>query len=481
MNRAEERVLWTGQAGVLPRPRLRRILPLAAVTTILAVDVAIVIDAFLLAHWLRFVAPDDLVAALGFAAYVRISVIVSGIVVLLFAAHGLYDIDRPPAWPRRSYVIVSAISIALVLSVTQSFFFGETGYSRLWFAAGWAFSVIALVFWRLLAERMYALSRRVLLPARRVVIVGANAQAIDAAAELPEGAELVGYVDNGADVALDHPLLAPIAQLEGVVHDHAVDELLIALPLGRREQVTRVITRGFRHPVQVRFAPELAEILPRRFDLKRVGHTQYIEFMPVAPVSSLKRLSDLAFGALAVVMLSPILLAVAIAIRLDSPGPILYRQIRVGKDGVWFEMVKFRSMVADAERLRDTLADRNEASGPMFKIRLDPRVTRLGRFLRRTSLDELPQLINVLRGEMSLVGPRPPTPDEVERYEDWQVGRLRARPGITGLWQVSGRTDVPFGDMVRLDLHYIRNWSVWLDIEIMLRTIPAVLSSRGAY
>jgi exopolysaccharide biosynthesis polyprenyl glycosylphosphotransferase len=180
-------------------------------------------------------------------------------------------------------------------------------------------------------------------------------------------------------------------------------------------------------------------------------------------------------------VLAPLLVAIAIAIKLDSPGPVFYRQERVGKDGRRFWILKFRSMRQDADRLLPTIRQHNEASGPLFKMRADPRVTRVGRVLRRLSLDELPQLFNVLKGEMSLVGPRPPIPSEVEQYEDWQHGRLRAMPGITGLWQVSGRSEVPFHDMVRLDLHYIRNWSLGLDLEILWRTIPAVLTSRGAY
>jgi lipopolysaccharide/colanic/teichoic acid biosynthesis glycosyltransferase len=175
------------------------------------------------------------------------------------------------------------------------------------------------------------------------------------------------------------------------------------------------------------------------------------------------------------------MLLIALAIKLDSPGPVLFRQQRVGKHGHRFWIYKYRSMRQDAERLLGELQNKNEAQGPLFKIRCDPRVTRVGRLLRRTSLDELPQLFNVVKGEMSLVGPRPPIPAEVEQYQDWQLGRLRAVPGITGLWQVSGRSDVPFHDMVRLDLHYIRNWSPGLDLEILLRTIPAVLTNRGAY
>jgi exopolysaccharide biosynthesis polyprenyl glycosylphosphotransferase len=201
----------------------------------------------------------------------------------------------------------------------------------------------------------------------------------------------------------------------------------------------------------------------------------------MAKVSWLKRMVDLLLVGVGLVAAAPLLAAIAVGIKLDSPGPIFYRQQRVGKDGRPFRMIKFRSMRQDADRQLEALRAQNEATGPLFKMKNDPRITRVGRVLRRLSLDELPQLFNVLKGEMSLVGPRPPIPAEVEEYEDWQCGRLRAVPGITGLWQVSGRSEVPFHDMVRLDLHYVRNWSLALDLEILWRTIPAVLTSRGAY
>jgi exopolysaccharide biosynthesis polyprenyl glycosylphosphotransferase len=198
-------------------------------------------------------------------------------------------------------------------------------------------------------------------------------------------------------------------------------------------------------------------------------------------VSWLKRALDMVVVTCGLIAIAPLLALIALAIKIDSRGPVFYGQQRVGKNGRMFKMLKFRSMVTGADQRLADLAAHNEASGPMFKMRRDPRVTRVGRFIRRWSLDELPQLFNVLRGDMSLVGPRPPVPSEVSEYEEWQLGRLRAVPGLTGLWQVSGRSEVPFHDMVRLDLHYIRNWSLSLDIEILLRTIPAVLTSRGAY
>ena len=190
---------------------------------------------------------------------------------------------------------------------------------------------------------------------------------------------------------------------------------------------------------------------------------------------------DLILAGIAVIVSLPLLLLIVPAIRLDSAGPILYSQVRIGKHGHPFRCHKFRSMVMGAEQMQVELSALNEATGPLFKLRDDPRRTRVGRLLRRTSLDELPQLINVLRGEMSLVGPRPNLPAETAAYEEWHKGRLAVSPGITGLWQVSGRSDLTFDEMVLLDIYYAEHWNLALDVSILLRSIPAVLRARGAY
>jgi exopolysaccharide biosynthesis polyprenyl glycosylphosphotransferase len=194
-----------------------------------------------------------------------------------------------------------------------------------------------------------------------------------------------------------------------------------------------------------------------------------------------KRALDVALASLGLIALSPIFLVIAVAIRLDSPGPIIFRQRRIGKGGAEFTCLKFRSMCVDAEARVADLKGHNEATGPLFKIRRDPRRTRVGRFLRRTSLDELPQLWNVLRGEMSIVGPRPALASEVQEYAAWHERRLEVAPGITGLWQVSGRSDLTFDEGVLLDVYYIENWSLFLDLRILLKTIPSVLLGSGAY
>jgi exopolysaccharide biosynthesis polyprenyl glycosylphosphotransferase len=194
-----------------------------------------------------------------------------------------------------------------------------------------------------------------------------------------------------------------------------------------------------------------------------------------------KRPFDIASSLLGLLLLSPVFLLIAVLIKLDSPGPVFFRQRRVGKSGRQFTFYKFRSMVQEAEELKKRLLHLNEVDGPAFKISDDPRVTQVGRLLRRTSADELPQLWNVLRGDMSLVGPRPPLPSEVEHYEHWQREKLEVVPGITCLWQISGRSHIGFTEWMRLDIEYIRKQSLGLDVKILARTLPAVVSRRGAY
>jgi exopolysaccharide biosynthesis polyprenyl glycosylphosphotransferase len=196
---------------------------------------------------------------------------------------------------------------------------------------------------------------------------------------------------------------------------------------------------------------------------------------------AIKRVIDIVVSLIAMLVFIPLALIVAIVIKLNSKGPVFFKQARVGRNGSLFTLYKFRSMHQNADRIKQSLGHMNEAEGPVFKIKRDPRITRVGAILRKTSLDELPQFINVLRGEMSLVGPRPPLPQEVERYTDYQRGRLAVKPGLTCLWQVQGRSSVSFDRWVELDLEYIRRQSLWLDLTILLKTIPAVLKGTGAW
>jgi exopolysaccharide biosynthesis polyprenyl glycosylphosphotransferase len=462
--------------------RSLRALAVASVAMLLAVDVAVVVGAFLLAFDLRFVVSDAVGEAFPLSLYVQTGFLAGAFAAGLLVLQGLGDLDRPRSWPTRLRAISSAVSTGMVITVVITFD-QDQRLSRAWLGMSWTGAIVALAVWRSVAPTAYLALRRRIAPRPRVVVVGANVVGQELARELEARFDVLGYVDNGTDLVepLDRPLLAPIAELENVVRSSAVDEIVIALPFDRREQVDRVVARGFGRQVEVKVVTDMSEQLPRRLEIGRFGARPYIGFAPVARVSWVKRAVDLALSSALLAVGAPVFAAIALAIRIDSAGPVLYRQRRVGKDGIPFEMLKFRSMCLDAEGRLAMLVGHNEATGPLFKMRRDPRVTRVGRVLRRCSLDELPQLLNVVQGQMSLVGPRPPLPAEVVRYEEWQMGRLRARPGMTGLWQVSGRSEVPFNDMVRLDLHYVRNWSFGLDLEIMLRTLPAVLANRGAY
>jgi exopolysaccharide biosynthesis polyprenyl glycosylphosphotransferase len=237
--------------------------------------------------------------------------------------------------------------------------------------------------------------------------------------------------------------------------------------------------------IDERAARMLAMFAERRFHGRRANQRlrqrMLIWSIRTKVVRSLKRCLDLAVSSLAILAVSPLMILTALLIKLDSPGPVLFRQVRVGKDGEHFNCYKFRSMYIDAERRKAELMVKNEADGPVFKMKNDPRITRVGRVIRKLSIDELPQLFNVLKGEMSLVGPRPALPSEVATYTFEQIGRLHAIPGITGLQQVSGRSNLDFKRWVELDLQYISEQSVWKDIEILIKTIPAVIFSKGAY
>jgi exopolysaccharide biosynthesis polyprenyl glycosylphosphotransferase len=473
---------WSDAVVVVDARAERWLGPLASALLVLG-DLLLITAAFVIAYWFRFIAPGDEASGLALESYVRMGATVAALAIVVLVLHGFYDASRPRTWAATLQTVVSGVSTGLVVSVAASFFIGEQGFSRLWFGAGWCVAVALMFVWRAAASRAYVAVRAAVVPRRRMVVVGANPLGRELAGELSGRYDILGYVDNGSDLAgaTEPPLLGPIAQLEGLVQQYAVDELVVALPENRREQIMQIIARGFSRRVEVKLVPGLEELLPHRVQVSRLGARSFISFAPAAPVGWSKRALDLALASIALLLTLPLLACIAIAIKLDSQGPVFFRQERLGKDAEPFQMLKFRSMVKGADRLIDSLIARNEQIGPLFKIRRDPRLTRVGAVLRRLSLDELPQLFNVLRGDMSLVGPRPPLPAETAKYESWQLGRLRARPGMTGLWQVSGRSEVPFHDMVRLDLHYIRNWSLQLDIEIMLRTIPAVVSNRGAY
>jgi exopolysaccharide biosynthesis polyprenyl glycosylphosphotransferase len=321
---------------------------------------------------------------------------------------------------------------------------------------------------------------------RYALVLGAGPRGQAFARKLEDHRELglrvLGFLDDEEfELAPGWKRLGPLGDLETVLHEQVVDEVVICLPFSQWKLIDAISEICEQEGKIVRIPMDV---------LDRAIASGRVEDLDGTPVFSLvsgpdrvlallaKRVVDVVAAFAGLVVLSPLFLLIAVAIVHGDGRPVLFRQRRVGVHGRTFEVLKFRSMVRDAERRRAELAGHNEVTGPVFKVTDDPRITRVGRFLRRTSLDELPQLWNVLRGEMSLVGPRPPLPGEVAEYDLWHRRRLSMKPGITGLWQVRGRRDPDFNHWVASDLEYIDHWSLWLDLRILVKTIPAALQGR---
>jgi exopolysaccharide biosynthesis polyprenyl glycosylphosphotransferase len=312
---------------------------------------------------------------------------------------------------------------------------------------------------------------------RRAVIVGAGPEA-----DLVRR-KLAAHPEYGLDVVAT--FAGGDVDLTRAIDDLDADRVLLAAPAAEQEELLELLRNVRRSDVQVSILPRYCDIFTSHAILDEIEGIPVVGVPPMhlgRPSRVLKRGFDLAVSSASLIALAPLLACVALAIKLDSPGAAIFRQPRRGRDGSTFRILKFRTMRAGAEASRDDVLHLNEVDGPLFKVKgVDPRVTRIGGFLRRTSLDELPQLWNVLRGDMSLVGPRPFVLYEADKITGWARGRLDMTPGITGLWQVLGRNDMPFDDMVKLDYLYVTNWSLSWDLKILCQTIPVVLGRRGAY
>jgi exopolysaccharide biosynthesis polyprenyl glycosylphosphotransferase len=360
------------------------------------------------------------------------------------------------------------------------------------YAAGsslWTFSVVAVpaILW--LRLTMSWLSRREV-PMQPVLIIGIGPLGRHTGLEIRDRGDhrqVLGYLqfaDESPNNRLPAPVMGGASDLEELLKKHVVSEVFIA-GNGESHRAEMQMAIGVLEKFGMPFALPAAGF---RFGRARPEHEKaiadgYIHYLSVRhkPVQlALKRLFDILASSAALALLSPLMIAVAIIIKTTSRGPVLFKQQRVGRHGRPFNMLKFRSMLANAEELKAKLMAQNEQAGPVFKMKRDPRITPIGRFIRKFSIDELPQLINVLRGEMSVVGPRPPIPSEVAKYAGWQRRRLSVRPGLTCVWQVSGRNEISFEEWMYLDMQYIDHWTLAHDFELILKTVPVVLTGRGA-
>ncbi len=426
-------------------------------------------------------------------------VITLGLLAILWL-RGVYRIRPTVHWVGHFSAILSATTTGLVaLSIYEYFF---TKSPDLLFSSSneaprgliiytWIGATILLFLGRQLISLIVSFAYRHGLRRARLIVIGTGRlgkmmmQHIAATPRL--GYQVVGFIDaEGAPITHfgRFQALGSIGDLESIIRIHKIDEVLIALPSNQHQQIVRSVRLCERAGADFKLIPDLHELSLSSIDMDT------IEGIPLIGIKdaginpwqyTLKRAMDISIAGFILLVGSPLWLLIAVAIKLDSRGPVLFRQERLGYQGWPFLLYKFRSMRNRAEKDVPHLQTRSDVSGPMFKLKADPRRTRIGKLIRKTSLDEIPQLLNVLKGDMSLVGPRPPLASEVSQYEEWEKGRLEIRPGMTGLWQVRGRSELDFDEMVLLDLYYIENWSLRLDLQILLQTIPAVLFSRGAY
>ncbi len=438
-------------------------------------------------QWFRAVDPAFQLSLLEYTPF-ALTLVALGLLAFRFSGVYPYRVGRSPI--EETYVIGTATMLAVVVLIAVSLAFRQVLYSRLIYVYAAILITFLLGLSRLGISLARGYLRRYQIGVVRVLLVGAGEigrMVMRTVAARPDlGYQLVGFVDDnptkGTTDIGPFKALGPIDNLEQVIG--SADSVIICLPW----QSHRTIQRLLRICEQ---AGVRAQVVPDFFQLtKEHLHVEVLNGIPLLSTRTvsiqgwnlvLKRSFDLLVGGALGLILLPFMGLIALAIRLDSPGPIFYGQTRIGKNGQPFRCYKFRSMVDGAEDLQSSLAELNEASGPLFKVRDDPRRTRVGRFLRRFSFDELPQLYNVIRGEMSLIGPRPNLPQEVEQYQEWHKKRLVTSPGITGLWQVSGRSDLTFDEMVLLDTYYVENWSLALDFSLLLRSLPAIIWGRGAY
>jgi exopolysaccharide biosynthesis polyprenyl glycosylphosphotransferase len=351
-----------------------------------------------------------------------------------------------------------------------------------------ASALLLLVAGRVLIRRSASLARRHGYNTRRFAVVGQGELAEKVVASFATdsdwGYSFAGYVlEDGAVADEGSLVLGRLADFGTILQNEVLDEVAFAVPSERMAVVQDAAKLCEQQGISFRI---LVDVMHGRIARLQTAETSGLPILAYSTVPTqeialaAKRAIDLLVSASVLILLSPLLLAIAVAIKLESRGPVLFRQRRVGLNGREFDLFKFRSMHQDAEAQLSALRTRNEANGPVFKMRNDPRVTRVGHFLRRSSLDEFPQFWNVLLGEMSIVGPRPPLPTEVRQYRRWQRRRLSVRPGLTCTWQISGRSEIPFDQWMELDLEYIDTWSLVGDLQICAMTIPAVLTARGA-
>jgi len=463
-------------------------------------DFALLAGTFQLAYLLRFhllFLPDR--PAPPFELYQQFSVLVALIGAIMLHTAGLYRPQHFSFGLGPFFSVFRAVTLTSLIVMAMNFVlrgfitrYDVETYSRLIIIFSWGLGLVALSLWRWSLSAVLWQLRRRGRGRRNVVIVGTDPVAKGFCRAILQSEDFayrpLGFVDSGnpttTPVVAGLRVLGSLQDLPEIFRNHPVHEIVLASMDIDRETMARLIRACERADVQFSMIPGFFEILTRQMRIQEIAD------VPVFQLEErifqrwgrlVKKLTDLGVATVVLALFSPLWLLVALAIKLESRGPVFFRQARVGKGERLFFIYKFRSMYANAEERRAELEKDTPHVDALLNLSMADQITPLGRILRRFSIDEIPQFFNVLKGEMSVVGPRPHMPSEVARYEDWQRRKFDVLPGVTGLTQVSGRKDLSLDEMVRLDLYYIENWSPWLDLQVLLKTIPAVVWGRGAY
>ncbi len=460
-------------------------------------DIIFLTFSFYIAYYIRFFRgffrPVDISYTLD-QNYVFYSVIFIVTNILIFFIFKLYNWDSIYRGSGYYWRIIKGFAINLVLVILIGYLFEQFTFSRIWLLIMFLLGIFTLCASRFIIEvvSQAAMNHLRVTPKTIIVGIGENGKRIEDTFSRRAfwGYEILGYVDSRNRIesnprySSEFNILGSIEEIGEVVKEHNVQRIIVCGLEYNYSEILDIVERLKSFDISTLIFPGFFEFSIRRMEMREISGIPLIQVANIGFFGFnlfLKNIIDYILGILIFILFIPIYLVVGLMIKADSPGPVFYKQKRYTKDCKEFYIYKFRTMYVDADKKLEELKAKNEADGPMFKIKNDPRITRTGRFLRKFSIDEVPQIINVLKGELSLVGPRPPLPWEVAEYDDWVKKRLNVKQGITGLWQISGRSELNFEEMARLDLYYIQNWSPGLDINIILKTIPAVIFSRGAY
>jgi exopolysaccharide biosynthesis polyprenyl glycosylphosphotransferase len=464
---------------------------------LLVVDFFMVDAAFELAYYFRFEGPFGFFADNAFVSpeyYDRLVLLSSAVWLLIFSMNGLYAQQNLLGGTKEYSKIFRASTEGFLLIVIAGFLQPSLIVARGWLLMAWGFTFLFATLGRFGLRRIVYLFRKLGYFLTPAVIVGANQEGRWLAEQLvsweTSGLHLVGFVDKKVAVAtpLYHDLtcLGSVEQLGEIIDRYKIGEVILASSaISTRDYLMEIFKKyGVSDKVNLRMSSGLYEIITTGLTVSEFAYVPLVYVNKVRLAGSdilMKTVMDYVLALIGLLVLSPLLLLIALAVKLTSPGPILHNRRVMGLNGKQFDALKFRTMVLNGDKVLEQYPELKEELARTHKLKRDPRITSVGVFLRKFSLDELPQLFNVLRREMSLVGPRMISPEEVAMYKQFDMNLLTVMPGITGLWQVSGRSDISYDERVRLDMYYIRNWTIWLDLQLLFQTIPAVFKGRGAY